>query len=287
MHFIKSTLFAVSLMALFFLPTNAYAEDWADTLAIASYVTDTSAEELAAIAFVESSFKANAKNPHSSAVGYFQLTKPTWRHLVKTYGEEYSIKYKHRKDPRANAVMGALYIREVREIMSGKLHRDITTLEVYLGHKFGPERAARLLKKPTKTALVDFYPGAASRNKSVYYTKSGEKRTIAGLKSLFSKRLSRAVKTYGARAMAATVSYLEFEFLPFKLALQRAEVDCVKKEKKPDPISRFKELLKSPLERIQFASAIALTNQTPTPPTDYSHYDAPAYSGRKFNGTIV
>lgn len=182
-------------------PTRASWDDVKDPIVTASQVTDVAIDTLTAFVYMESSFRVAVKSKTSSATGLMQITNPTWNYLVRTYGPKYGIDRSTSKaDPAANIILGAEYFKENRRILSNYLGRLPNDLEAYFAHKFGPDRAARFIRSSNDTPLVDFYPGAASANKRVYY-KDGVARTIGDVKGMFSKRMRYAKATYGGLAV--------------------------------------------------------------------------------------
>jgi soluble lytic murein transglycosylase-like protein len=93
---------------------------------------------LGRISSAESSGKANAANPRSSAKGVFQFTDSTWKGMGGKPGEQFN--------PEANVDLGAKYIRQNAEHLKKTLGRDPNYHEVYAAHMFGPG-VSRMLNK--------------------------------------------------------------------------------------------------------------------------------------------
>jgi soluble lytic murein transglycosylase-like protein len=96
------------------------------------------ADLLARISGAESSGKATAANPRSSAKGIFQFTDSTWRGMGGKPGEQFN--------PEANVDLGAKYVRQNAEHLKKTLGRDPNFHEVYAAHMFGPG-VSRMLNK--------------------------------------------------------------------------------------------------------------------------------------------
>lgn len=280
--------FAIKLFGLLFLflittfQSNAYANtNWnkvKDDISLAAYLTDFPAEELAAVAFVESSFRVKAKSPGSSASGLTQITSPTWAYLLEKYGPDFNIKEGTSPfDPRANSIMAAMYLTEIKDIMSYHLKRETTLIETYLGYKFSPYRAVRMLKSNPNTPLLYFYPEAAERNEAVYYHKDGSLKTIADVKLMFKKRLSFAKKTYGESAIAGVTELKHFEFIPFQYAMEKGAVDCTADDKMNNE-SLFSKIKRKVVETI---------NCSIEPINDLMAYNPKPTSGREYNGFLI
>jgi len=93
---------------------------------------------LGRISGAESSGKATAANPRSSAKGIFQFTDSTWRGMGGKPGEQFN--------PEANVDLGAKYVRQNAEHLKKTLGRDPNFHEVYAAHMFGPG-VSRMLNK--------------------------------------------------------------------------------------------------------------------------------------------
>ena len=268
-------------------PVESAWNDVKTNVAEAAHVTNMDVQELAAVGYLESSFRPSVKAKRGSAVGLMQITKPTWRHLVKTYGEAYDITMSSsRKDPTVNAIMAAAYLKESRTIMEKRMGRKVTTLEVYLGHKFGPYRATNLLKTKRYVKLVDFYPGAASRNHSVYYNDNGTAKTIGDVIAMFDKRLRRALDKYGDLAVAELAKVKAREFAPFALAALSGETECIRTLPNPEEI--LAEVGNHRVKPTRLSTVLEHGNpDTAENYFYYMGYAGCAYSGRKWRGHLV
>ena len=108
--------------------------------------TGVSSDVLTRIAKAESGLRPNAKAKTSSATGLFQFIRSTWSQMVKKYGKETGIGIEDIKDPKANAVMGALFTRDNIKSLRSTLGREPTTREIYLAHFAGLGGARKVLK---------------------------------------------------------------------------------------------------------------------------------------------
>lgn len=98
-----------------------------------------------AIAQVESALNPRAKARTSSATGLYQFINATWGYMINRYGSTYGIGADDRKNPRANAIMGALLLKE--NIKAFKRHGINPGLrELYLAHFSGIGKAIKVLK---------------------------------------------------------------------------------------------------------------------------------------------
>lgn len=138
--------------------------------------------ELYAVAFRESSFDPNAKNPRSGAVGLFQFLQKTWNSLIKKYpdfAKKYSINMStggmdDRTDPFKSAAMYSL----LRMDNMGILQKQGATtgnqvLDAYLAHFLGVSTAKAVIlaysEKPD--ALISQYVSqtVVSQNPEEFY----------------------------------------------------------------------------------------------------------------------
>src|SRR5947209_1502 len=135
----------------------------------------------------ESSFKADAKNRTSSAVGPAQFLETTWLDMVRRHGGAYGLGeladqiqvkggkpvvanakvraqiLELRKDPHLSAGMAARYLEEVGAKLEKSLGRPVSVVEKRMAYLFGPYGASKLLKTAAATpnaAAADVLPNA-------------------------------------------------------------------------------------------------------------------------------
>lgn len=135
-----------------------------------------------AIAKRESAFRPGAKAKTSSASGLYQFIDSTWRTMVRKYGKEYGFGLGDRFDPRANAIAGALFIRDNAAGLRKVLGREPKPGELYVAHFMGLGGATKLLRlaatSPNASA-ASLFPREAAANRPIYYDRGGRPRTIA------------------------------------------------------------------------------------------------------------
>lgn len=191
----------VLLLALFLLVYAGSAEaaphkgwyEHADMIAEVSDLTGVPAADLAAIAAIESSFNTKSKARTSSARGLFQFTNRTWRVTLKSYGEQYGLdENSSRYDARANALMGAEYLKENRRILEKRLGREVDLVDVYMAHFISPRRAASVIRAAPHQDISVLYPKLAKANKSIFF-KDGKGRTVKQFRDLITRKV---VKSY-------------------------------------------------------------------------------------------
>jgi hypothetical protein len=104
-------------------------------------------ELLQKIGGAESSLRAGAKNPKSTAKGLFQFVDKTWAEMGGKPGEQYN--------PQKNAELGAKYVKKNFQALAQTLGREPSYGEVYAAHFFGPTGAKTLLTKADPNAPIE------------------------------------------------------------------------------------------------------------------------------------
>ena len=117
----------------------------------------------------------------SSARGLAQLTRGTFKEQANKYGKQYGIGANDYDNPRASAILGALYLRDMVGIFRRTVTaaRPITLTELYLMYLLGAGGGTRFIRGliHDKDAPADVDMAQAARNNpSVFYkTVSGKK----------------------------------------------------------------------------------------------------------------
>jgi len=110
---------------------------------------------------------------------------------------------KLRKDPSANAMMGGVITQQNAAVLANRIGRKPTEGELYVAHFFGPHAAARVIQlaaSEPNTDAVALFPEAARANRSVFYDRQGNARTIAGVRD----ELVRRYQVAKAQTLPAT-----------------------------------------------------------------------------------
>lgn len=142
-----------------------------DAIKKASDLTGVSLPLMYSIAKQESGFDPNAAAKTSSARGLFQFIKGTWAGMVSNYGSKYPIlKQRGPNDPEANALAGALYIKENSDILT-KSGIPVNATTIYSAHFLGAGGAKTLLSLPADAIAAQVLPNAAASNVSIFYKK--------------------------------------------------------------------------------------------------------------------
>lgn len=148
---------------------------------------------MAAIAAVESGFKPAVKAPGGSATGLFQFISGTWRAMLRKYGPKYGIDPSTPPtDARANALLGAEYVRENSEGLQNVLNRPIEPTDVYMAHFLGLGGARKFLQANPSQSGPDFMPQEAAANRPIFFDGS-RPRTLGEIYQEMKRRVvSRA-----------------------------------------------------------------------------------------------
>jgi hypothetical protein len=158
---------------------------------------------MATMASIESGFRGRVKASTSSATGLYQFISGTWKTMIAKYGAKYGLDPNTPpSDPRANALMGAEYIRENSEILKAKTGRAPSDTDIYLAHFLGPGGAAKLLKADPQANAATLMPQAASANKSIFFA-DGRPRTVAQVYAEIDRRVKVHRSKYAGDARSA------------------------------------------------------------------------------------
>src|SRR5215510_6009971 len=182
----------------------------------AAQSTGANFDYLLTTAKVESNLDPNSTISTSTATGLFQFLDQTWLGVMKTAGRAFGFgryadaisqtssgRYvvddpalrdemmKLRKDPAANATMGGVITQQNAAVLEKRIGRKPTEGELYVAHFFGPHAASRVLQlaaSEPNTDAVALFPEAARANRSVFYDRQGNARTIAGVRDELVRR---------------------------------------------------------------------------------------------------
>lgn len=164
---------------------------------------------LATMCAVESDFKISAKAGTSSAGGLFQFIDDTWTYMLKKYGSKYGIAGNASKnDPRANALMGAEYIRENYEYLAKRIGRKPNANDMYMAHFLGPGGATQVLTGAPDAIAANLNPKAAKSNPTVFYQNKGQgaPRTVRELQAEIDRRMQSKSGAYDIATAAQSAT---------------------------------------------------------------------------------
>lgn len=167
-----------------------------DTILAAAKMVGVDGQLMAAMAAIESSFNYTAKAAGSSATGLYQFISSTWRAMLKKHGPKYGIDPNTPPtDPRANALMGAEYIKENTDALSS-LGRPLTDTDLYFAHFLGSGGAKKFLSADPSTLGASLMPNAAQSNPSIFYN-GGTPRTVGEIQQLIANRVRNKASSFG------------------------------------------------------------------------------------------
>ena len=127
-----------------------------------------------AMAKQESGFDPSASAKTSSAKGLYQFISGTWGDMLKQYGTKYPVLKKGPYDAEANALAGALFIKDNSNILA-KSNIPINATNIYAAHFLGAGGAKTLLTANPNTDATKLMPKAAAANEFIFYKTSGKK----------------------------------------------------------------------------------------------------------------
>jgi hypothetical protein len=208
--------------------TNANATAGVDGLrarvtgAIKQAATSTGASfhYLLATAKMESDFNPSAGASTSSAHGLYQFIEQTWLGTVKEAGGQVGYgQYadaitktasgdyvvidptarkeimKLRDDPAVSAAMAGVLTQSNSFQLTGKIGRRPTDGELYMAHFMGVGGAAKLINSAVddpQASAARMFPSAAAANRSIFYDKQGNARTVSDVYAVISARYASA-----------------------------------------------------------------------------------------------
>lgn len=187
-------------------------ENVRDLIVSASKMVGVDPGLMATMASIESNFKISARPKKGSATGLYQFIDDTWKGMLARYGAKYGIAPNTPPtDPRANALMGAEYIRENQQYLQKKLGRQVTDNDLYMAHFLGPGGAVAMLQadatQSAASAVARTNPNAPAYNPTIFYDNNRPK-TVGEFYQWVNQKVSSHGKRYGSNAaeLAATGS---------------------------------------------------------------------------------
>lgn len=176
------------------------------TLKAVAEMTGVPVDWLLVIAGIESGFRYAVKAGTSSAEGWYQFINSTWDSMYAKYGPQFGCPADpgktraERKDPRINALMGAMYIKVNYNGLKKALNRDnITDTDVYMAHFLGLGGAIKFFKADPNMMAYKVFKKEYSANMPLFFvnSKPGQPRTIQQLYQLFQQKIEKFWQTTG------------------------------------------------------------------------------------------
>lgn len=183
------------------IPSPKGEGSWAnlkDTILAAAKMVGVDEKLMATMAAIESGFKYSVKAGTSSATGLYQFISSTWNTMVKKYGAKYGIgPGTPPTDPRANALMGAEFLKENQTALSSVVKRKLTDTDLYIAHFMGAAGAKKFLTADPSAIAANLMPDAARANTSIFYSKDGRPLTVAEVYNVINGRVRNKGKEFG------------------------------------------------------------------------------------------
>lgn len=163
----------------------------------------------------ESGLNPFAKASTSTAGGLYQFIDQSWLGVLKQHGQKHgygwaadSIQWSGgrwrvdasarqavfalRNDPDASALMAGEFAQDNAEGLRTAIGRTPTSGDLYFAHFLGLAGATRFLKtaqaSPDAPAAAHF-PREAAANRSIFYTRSGEARSLSQVYALMARKV--------------------------------------------------------------------------------------------------
>lgn len=202
-------------------------------ISLASQKTGIDFNYLLGQAQVESGLRSDARAGTSSARGLYQFIEQSWLSIVKKHGAEHGLGWAAdaiqtsaggrlsvgnagtrqailalRNDPQAASLMAAEHAADNKAEIEASLGRPATGTDLYMAHFLGLGGARRFLKtlasNPDRIGAAMF-PAAAAANRSVFYSPSGQPRTVSEIYDRFANKLDKGAGAAGATGLASAV----------------------------------------------------------------------------------
>lgn len=153
-----------------------------------------------AVAEQESGFRPEVKAKTSSATGLYQFIDGTWSGMVNKYGAQTGIGLGDRKDPKANAVMGGLFMSDNKKFLEKKLGAgNVNNTDIYMAHFLGAGGASKFLSAPKDASAVDTMGvKVAQANRSIFYKPDGTPRTNQEVYNIMDQKIQSKTAKYNA-----------------------------------------------------------------------------------------
>ena len=192
------------------------------SIARASEKTGVDFSYLLGQAQVESSLRPNARATTSSATGLYQFIDQSWLAVVKKHGEENGLSWAAdsigqgsngryyvtddatraailnlRTDSDTASLMAAEHAAENKATLEAKLGREVGGTDLYMAHFLGLAGAKKFLgglaANPDASGAA-LFPAAAAANRSVFYTASGQPRSLSSIYQRFADRIEKGTQ---------------------------------------------------------------------------------------------
>lgn len=194
-----------------------------NAIATASRRTGVDFGYLLGQAKIESSLNPTARAATSSATGLYQFIDQSWLAVVNQHGSEYGLGWASdaisqgsngryyvsdpnlrqqildlRNHPETASVMAAEHASDNKAYLESRLGREAEPADLYLAHFLGVGGAAKFLsmhdRAPGATA-ASLFPSAARANRSIFYDRQGNPRSLADIRQNFAAKLEKGTQS--------------------------------------------------------------------------------------------
>jgi len=199
-----------------------------NAIANASQRTGVDFAYLMGQAQIESAMNPEAKSSASSATGLYQFLDQSWLAVINNHGSEHGLDWAAnaiqrgangryfvadpnlrqqildlRKHPETASVMAAEFASDNRSYLEQRTGRAAEPVDLYLAHFLGAGGAAKFLSaaqdNPNQSA-ASLFPAAARTNRSVFYDRQGNARSLGEVRDSFARKLASGAENAGASA---------------------------------------------------------------------------------------
>ena len=164
-----------------------------DDIIFASKAAGVDVRTMFKMAHIESGFRSKVSASTSSASGLYQFINGTWRDMLAKNGAKYGLSQSTPKgDARANALMGAEYLKENAAVIRS-MGVKVTDELLYAAHFAGAggvKQIIRGLKNNPESIAANDMRAQAKANHSVYYNKNGSAKTYQELYNELGRRVN-------------------------------------------------------------------------------------------------
>ncbi|ARV76896.1 virion structural / tail sheath protein [Pseudomonas phage Phabio] len=223
------------------MPTaNGTAKGAAPTFKAAAAMVGIPVELMFIIAGIESGYKydisaqpsvnkkTGERSKQSSAYGWFQFLNATWDEVYSKVISQFGAPADDaarsmRKDPRLQALAGALFIKGNYDRLSKALGRPISDTDIYIAHFLGAGGAIQFLKADPNALGYQVMKDAWSSNLTIFFV-GGDKskpRTVAQIYKLFDDKIAKYRQ--GAGTPSDVPQTVGAEVSPEKAAEEQAQ----------------------------------------------------------------
>lgn len=149
----------------------------------------------------ESGGDPRARSKTSSAGGLFQFTEPTWRTLIAMH-PELGLTVEDRMNPEAQEKAIRPFTEDNAKILANH-GIEVNPANLYITHFLGAGAGPQFIRLTTEqpnAPAADFFPRAAYSNKSIFFDKNGQPRTLAQVYQLQTRRFTGGSVDLGGAA---------------------------------------------------------------------------------------